>query len=153
MPVKYFAYGSNMDPDRMREERKVFFLKRERAVLEGWRLLFNKIKRDLPGAGYANIVKDEGSIVEGVLYEIREEDLEKLDECEGYPRHYYRRKVKVRIEDGREVEALTYIANPDMTRSDLKPTRKYLRYLIRGSDILSEEYREKLQRIETLEDG
>ena len=35
--MKYFAYGSNMDPERMRRGR-IRFSRREHAVLEGFRL-------------------------------------------------------------------------------------------------------------------
>ena len=37
------------------------------------------MQRDTPEEGYANIVKDENSLVEGCLYEIEEDNLKKLD--------------------------------------------------------------------------
>ena len=61
--LKYFAYGSNMDGDRLRE-RGVRFYKRERGVLEGYRLVFNKRSSKGSREGYANIIKEEGSVVE-----------------------------------------------------------------------------------------
>jgi len=82
--MKYFAYGSNMDPKRMKE-RKIRFSERKHAVLKGFRLEFNKISTRNPNEGYANIVRDEKGIVEGVLYEIRDEDIEKLDSTKDFP--------------------------------------------------------------------
>ena len=148
--MKYFAYGSNMDPDRMRE-RGVNFLKREHAILEGWRLEFNKVSSRNPEEGYANIVKDENSVVEGILYEIDDLDLKILDRYEGYPSHYERIKVVVRMDNGENVEAVTYIAKPDKVKDGLKPSREYLNHLLKGCDLLSEEYCRKLRKWETLD--
>jgi len=148
--MRYFAYGSNMDPDRMRE-RGVNFLKREHAILEGWRLEFNKVSSRNPDEGYANIVKDENSVVEGILYEINDSDLKILDRYEGYPNHYERIKVVVRMANGENVEAVTYIAKPDKVKDGLKPSREYLNHLLKGCDLLSEEYCRKLRRWETLD--
>ena len=53
--IWYFAYGSNMNPARLADQRL-----KERAVqmgpriggrLDGWRLAFNKIARSPEGAG------------------------------------------------------------------------------------------------------
>ena len=68
--VKYFAYGSNMNSKRM-EEKRVPFLKRRSAKLRGYKLKFNKIATRKTNEGYANIVADLNSIVEGVLYDVR----------------------------------------------------------------------------------
>ena len=98
--MKYFAYGSNMNAERM-EERGVEFSGRERAILEGWILKFNTVASQ--NEGYANIVLDEKGIVEGILYEIQNHDLKKLDKYEEYPDHYKRIKLKVRLDNGERV--------------------------------------------------
>lgn len=147
----YFAYGSNMSKNRMRS-RNVRFSKRRHAVLKGWRLEFNKIASHNRREGYANIVRDENSTVEGVLYEIPDSDLQKLDQCEGYPSHYNRIEVEVQLDNGSKVRALTYVANPEKVKSGLKPSKEYLSYLLEGSDLLSEEYRRKLSGLETLDE-
>ena len=148
--MKYFAYGSNMDPDRMKQ-RGINFSKREHAILEGWKLLFNKIASRNPNEGYANIERGEGSIVEGILYEIQGSDVEKLDKYEGYPNHYERLNVRVRLDNGKEVEAITYVANPNKVREGLRPSREYLMHLLRGCDLLSIEYCRRLRQWETLD--
>jgi gamma-glutamylcyclotransferase len=56
--VRYFAYGSNMDPERMRE-RNITFSQRICAVLKGYRLEFNRVASRNPQEGYANVVKLE----------------------------------------------------------------------------------------------
>ncbi len=117
----YFAYGSNMDPERIckRLSKPIETLGREHAILRGYRLEFNKISSNNPEEGYANIVPDEDSLVEGILYKVTEEDIKKLDYYEGYFEHYYKENVKVVLDNGDEVEAITYIAQPDKVRDGL----------------------------------
>jgi len=148
--MRYFAYGSNMDPEWMRK-RGINFSKREHAILEGWRLAFNKIASRNPKEGFSNIVKDERCFVEGILYTIQESDIKKLDRYEGYPNHYERIKVRVKLNRGEEVEATTYVAKFDKVREGLKPSKEYLKHLLKGCDLLSEEYCERLRRWETLD--
>lgn len=147
--VRYFAYGSNMNLERMRE-RGVNYISRKRGILRGWRLAFNKIAGNNSNGGYANIVKDESAMVEGVLYEIDERGIKNLDIYEGCPEHYDRQLLPIQTEEG-PVEAFVYIANPDKIKEGLKPKKEYLHHLIKGSYILSEGYRRKLASIEILD--
>jgi len=148
--MKYFAYGSNMDPERMKG-RKVNFSKRQRATLKGWRLEFNKKASQNLKEGYANIVPCEEYIVEGVLYEIQNEDLENLDSYEGYPNHYSRIEVKVILDNDQEVSAITYIAQANKVKTGLKPSREYLEHLLKGYDVLSEDYCKRLGEWKTVD--
>ena len=148
--VRYFAYGSNMDPEQM-IGRGVEFTSREWALLKGWRLEFNKEVSSCPNAGYANIVKDEDGVVEGILYEITEKGLGLLDCKEGYPDHYGQIQVGVVLGNGEEVEAITYVAQLDWVREGLKPTRDYMQHLLAGCDLLSDEYCDKLRDRELLD--
>jgi len=70
----YFAYGFNMNPERMRSTG-VDFKQRKKGILCGYCLVFNKIATGVPDAGYANIAPDENGIVEGILYEVEEDDI------------------------------------------------------------------------------
>jgi gamma-glutamylcyclotransferase len=149
--MKYFAYGSNMDADRMKQERGINFSKREHAILEGWKLVFNKIAYRNPNEGYANIEREKGSIVEGILYEIQESDLKLLDKYEHCPCHYNRLNVKVKLDSRDEVEAITYVANLNKVKRCLKPSKQYLSHLLKGCDLLSEEYCERLRKWQTLD--
>jgi gamma-glutamylcyclotransferase len=148
--MKYFAYGSNMDAERMRE-RDIRFSQRTHGILKGYRLEFNKIASRNPQEGYANVVKFENGIVEGVIYEIPDSDLSKLDRFEGYPDHYDRLMIKVQLDDGQKLEAIIYIAQPDKIAEGLKPSRDYLDHLLAAKDILSESYRRKLEAWQPLD--
>ena len=71
----YFAYGSNMNPERIRE-RIPMARTVGPAVILGWRL-----KERL----YADIERSAGGRVDGVLYLLTQIEIFRLDEYEGYP--------------------------------------------------------------------
>ena len=145
----YFAYGSNMNPERMRKRGVPFFSYR-RAVLKDHRLAFNKLCRLYEGGfGCANVEPAKGEVVEGVLYEVDlSEAIPTLDYYEGYPNHYERKVLKVETDDG-EVEAFVYIAHPSKVREGLKPSPEYLYHLLEACrlGLLSESYCERLKRL------
>ncbi|MCS7279724.1 MAG: gamma-glutamylcyclotransferase [Thermodesulfobacteriaceae bacterium] len=90
--------------------------------------------------------------MEGVLYCVPEKDIfEKLDKYEGFPRDYFRIRVLVILDNGKEVKALTYIANPDKVREGLKPSQEYLNHLLKACKFLSKEYYNWLKNIKTLD--
>ncbi|MBW1689895.1 MAG: gamma-glutamylcyclotransferase [Deltaproteobacteria bacterium] len=148
--MNYFSYGQSMDNEKMREW-DVEFSGRNRARLLGYRLEFNKISLENPDEGYANIVQFENGIVEGLLYEIREEDLSKLDEHEGCPDQFERIEVEVLSDSWQRVKAFTYGARPDKVKSGLKPTMEHIGHLLAAGNLLSESYRRKLSVWETLD--
>ena len=104
--LNYFAYGSNMNPARMKE-RGVMFYSRELLILPGYSLKFHKITPHGPNTGVANIVPDEKGVVEGILYEITWAGIRNLDKYEGYPTEYNRLKLKVTLSEGTEKEIIT----------------------------------------------
>jgi len=150
MPQKvfYFAYGSNMDQDRLRGRINSFH-SRKHAILDGYNLVFNKRDSSYPGSGFANIVKGEGR-VEGILYEIDETSLKTLDYYEGFPAHYNRIEVEVECE-GKPLKAWVYVANENKVEEGLKPKKEYLNHLLKGQDLLSKEYFKKLQAVKTID--
>ncbi|HEV2317520.1 MAG TPA: gamma-glutamylcyclotransferase family protein [Thermoplasmata archaeon] len=146
----YFAYGSNMDLKRLRK-RGVNPRKMRAAVLPGHRLCFNKRFDSNAGEGKANIVEQTDESVEGILSEVTPEEIARLDRYEGVPAHYLRARVVVTPEDGTEVEAVTYVANPSMVMEGLKPTKEYLSYLLAGRSFLSSQYIRGLEGTGTLD--
>ena len=137
----YFAYGSNCNP-RVMDRKGVRFVSRRRAVLSGYRLLFNKksLRPGVPaGVGYANINLEASFFVEGILYEIVPGDLPNLDASERYPDHYTRIEVSVESETG-PVPCSAYQAQPDKIAPDLLPVREYLAHLLAARDYFTAEY-------------
>jgi len=147
--VLYFAYGSNMNPERMRE-RGVTFYSRQRLVLPGYSLKFNKTV-SVPNAGAANIIPDENGVVEGVLYKVTVKGILNLDKFEHYPNEYDRVILKVPDQRNNYIEIKTYIAHPHKTSENLKPRQIYLDHLLAAEDLLSESYYNQLKMLETLD--
>jgi len=150
MSTYYFAFGSNMNQNRMKK-RKVKFTQKFKGSIRDWQLVFNKINDRKEGAGFANIIPKESSIVEGIIYEVNEESIQKLDVREGFPNHYQRLEMPVWDDMGRFFKCATYIANPNKIKENLKPERWYLNHLLEGKEFLSENYFSDLKNIETLD--
>lgn len=146
--MKYFAYGSNMNAERMKS-RGIDFTSRVFARLDDYKLVFNKKAHKYEKA-YANIGPLKGSHVEGALYEFPDAQIGNLDRCEGHPDHYIRKELTILDQDGQSVSAMVYIAHQDKIASDLLPDRDYLNHLLQGKDLLSASYYDELVRVKTL---
>lgn len=144
----YFAYGSNMDFERM-NERKCEFKSAKPAKLVDWTLTFDKQSSKVPTMGFGNVIPKDGDFVEGILYDLDDGMIKVLDKFEGHPKHYKRRKISV-ICEGKDVEADIYIASPEWVKPGLKPSQEYLDHFLAGKDYLSPEYYEKLKKTPTI---
>ena len=150
MSLYYFAFGSNMDKERM-EERTHESSERQKGVLKDWKLVFNKIKDEERGSGYANIEPEIGSIVEGIIYKVSEDAIRILDKWEGVPIAYHKKTMLVENSNKESVNCIIYIANHSKTDNSLKPEKKYLDHLLEGKEYLSEKYYFDLKNTETLD--
>lgn len=147
MIARYFAYGSNMNPERVRE-RGLEVEAAMSATLTDFRLVFNKTSSQHPGVGHANIELAQGERVEGVLYWLSGMDeIAKMDRFERTPINYSRDIVEV-VVDGAHVTTWTYFANPAVRARALKPPRSYLEHLLAGRAYLSDHYYQRLSRVE-----
>jgi len=139
--VRYFAYGSNMNEEdlarwcRKKGYEPVRPLRREVAVLRGWRLVFNYYSHSRKG-GAANIEPREGCEVWGVLMELSEEDYEKIRKKEGAPRCYEEITVTVVTRDGRVVDGVkTFrVARGRESGGFVPPTREYLNLIVEAAE-------------------
>lgn len=127
--IRYFAYGSNLMTERMRERGAEFAAARP-GVLRDHQLRFDKLGRD--GTARANVGRVVGGRVHGVVYDLRREGLEALKLFEvGYD------VAEVLVECPRPdggVEVLparTFVARPDR-RTDAPPARGYVDLILRG---------------------
>jgi gamma-glutamylcyclotransferase (GGCT)/AIG2-like uncharacterized protein YtfP len=120
--MRYFAYGSNMDPRTMQRsvpEATVVGAGR----LEGFRLEFN-VYSDRWEGGAANLEPDEDAHVWGVVWEVSEDELERLDTFIGHPTFYRREAVWVGLPGEEPTECVTYrVAHQ---RGYVRPTPQYL---------------------------
>ena len=149
----YFAYGSNMNPARVRQ-RQMGFDAHMSAQLFGYALAFNKRSHKYPGAASANVMAAaKTSRVEGVVYRLKTADhIHMMDPFEGYPRLYSRIELPVQTVAG-EIMAWTYIANPELVTAGLKPSRWYMAHLLAGEEYLSVDYYARLAGVVCLPDS
>ncbi|MBI5166179.1 MAG: gamma-glutamylcyclotransferase [candidate division NC10 bacterium] len=144
----YFAYGSNMDSEQMRERcPESRFITTAR--LKDFRLVFSRWSEGWDG-GVADIEPSKGDVVEGVVYEISATDLASLDSYEGYPLDYFRAYVTLETSAGAELTVIAYFANP---MGSFPPSRRYLGQLLKGAweRGLSPEYILFLESIDTVD--
>ena len=150
----YFAYGSNMDWKQIKKRcpsARFFCL----AILKDQIVAFTRESTNR-GCGVADIVPDEGHDVWGVVYQIDERDVGRLDNCEGYmpgrAKNGYLREERHVYEDGDRNTPLlvsTYIA----VREDNPPppSSAYINQLVAGARFwhLPEDYILELEEVET----
>jgi gamma-glutamylcyclotransferase len=128
--VLYFAYGSNLDGDQMRSRCPSARLV-GRAVLANHALTFGGFSHHWGGA-VASVLHVPGARVEGLLYQIDEDDVRALDRFEGHPFAYERVAKVVVDERGRRRRAALYRQPED----DFEPWPPPQRYF----DVLWREY-------------
>jgi hypothetical protein len=124
----YFAYGSNILKERIEDRLgKVCLIRPYK--LYGWKLSWTG------GVGsYANIGRSESpnDFVEGILYELTEHQIHRLDFYEGYP-HCYEKIYKI---EGEEIIFAYWTPNPIEYRGkrvlNSLPDLKYLNIIIAG---------------------
>lgn len=146
----YFAYGSNMNPARVRSRGL-----RVRAMLagrvDGFDLAFDKRSREHAGTGHANLVYARDRHAEGVLYElVSDEEIRRMDPFEHAPVNYSREAVAVRTAAG-VIHAWTYFANPARRGTGARPEAAYLAHLLCGRPWLSEAWYARLAAWPTVE--
>lgn len=148
-----FAYGSNMNWNQMRERcpssRFVGI-----AVLRDHKLAFTR--RSVKHAcGVADVVADDGAEVWGVVFEITDLDVIRLDELEGFKpgrqkNSYCRRECLVYLdgEAQRQLLASAYFADPQPHPP--LPSAAYLDLILVGARHwhLPEEYIRALEQVE-----
>ncbi len=141
MSELYFAYGSNMSSRRLRA-RVPAARSLGSARLADRRLAFNKPGRD--GSGRANIVREPGVAVWGVLYEIEVSDWSVLD---GFEIGYERVKCDVTSARAEQLSAQVYQWTADTP--EITPREWYREYLLEGAreHALPADYVAALERV------
>ena len=115
----YFSYGMNTNQDEMAYRCPgAQSLGHARLIDHAFRF-----------ATHADVVPCKGSFVDGVLWSITDQDLDHLDQLEGYPTYYDRAQVRV-SQGSRIVLALCYSMQPG--RSDSAPSDSYMNMVLEG---------------------
>ena len=130
--VWYFAYGSNLDPERFRA-RIGAWGERRSASLDGYRLRFSGEVRS-EGGGGAFVEQADGETTYGAIYLIDAAQLGAMDEVElkserNMTGRGERRTIDVKTAEG-PIRAEMYTISG--SRTYLAPSPKYLRYILDG---------------------
>ena len=115
----YFAYGMNTNPSEMA-------LRCPGAQALGHARLVNHSFRF---AVHADVEPCADSYVDGVLWEISQDNLQALDQLEGYP-HYYTRVTASAVFGARTFHVLVYRMQPGHAVS--APSRSYFDTVTQG---------------------
>lgn len=152
---QYFAYGSNMLTERLQSPDRVpgaTFL--ATGAVRGYRLRFHK--RSIDKSGKCNIAKTDSfeDVVYGVVFEIPDDQVKKLDVAEGLRSGYHHDDIPVRFTDGTESGALAYVADSNAINNDLLPYEWYHKLVLAGAEQhrLPENYLAALRAVRTCED-
>ena len=58
---------------------------------------------------YATITESEGETIPVAVWELQPRDEKFLDRYEGYPSHYFKQDISVKMDNGEEVTGMVYI--------------------------------------------
>ena len=153
MAIRYFAYGSNMLNERLKQRvRDAQPLGTASAF--GRRLCFHKVSSDLSGKCDIPLTKDNLDIVYGVLFDVPESQILQLDEAEGVGHGYERTSINVMSADNILVSAPVYLDTTDAIDSKLVPYDWYLYLVVTGArhHKLPTTYISSFERIVTMPD-
>lgn len=151
--MKYFAYGSNMCTNRLRD--RVPSCKFDCiAVLKEHTIRFHKRSTE-DGSGKCNAFytgKPEDEVI-GVLYDIAESEKPLLDKAEGLGKGYLEKYVDVTTPSG-VVNALMYVARSGYIEESLAPFTWYKEFVVEGAreHQLPGFYIEKLEAVKATDD-
>jgi gamma-glutamylcyclotransferase (GGCT)/AIG2-like uncharacterized protein YtfP len=147
----YFAYGSNMLTERLRN-RVPSAEPLTAAALPGRALRFHK--RSIDGSGKCTLVDaDEDAEVYGVLFRVNPDELTALDEAEHRGRGYERCRVHPQTAE-QTFEAFAYVAQPAYIDDALLPYGWYKALVMAGAHQhgLPPSYRAHLDSVRTYPD-
>ena len=142
----HFAYGSNLSSRFLRQfcPSARFVI---RAFLPNFRVAFPFYSMKRKG-GISSIVLDPGNVVRGVIYDVPDSEIEKLDEVESVPQGHYRRETFLVLGDegGLHRADLYRAAKPE---GPFTPAASYLELMIEGAEEhgLEADYLESLRQL------
>lgn len=143
--ILYFAYGSNLNHEQMKQrcpESKFI----SRVVLKNYKLVYDGYGPHRHGA-VANIVPHTGETVWGGLFELSQNDLNRLDKFEGYPDVYSRKEASVENDKNDIIEKVfIYYKKPEAIGN---PSQGYQYIIVKGAEEcgLPKDYIDKILKV------
>lgn len=121
----YVAYGSNLNIEQMG-------MRCPDAVIVGKGIIPNyalKYRGSKTGA-YATVIREKGAQVPVVVWKISPRDEINLDRYEGFPTFYYKKRMRVVMDNGNGIYGMAYIMN-DKAQPGI-PSNYYVRTILTG---------------------
>ena len=142
MSILYFGYGSNLDWDDWydyceRTGHNPFGLvDLGIAFLPDHRMVWHYHSKSREGGAADVVAGDIGEVVPGALFRLEGDAAEAMEEKEGAPNYYCKKKVVVLTADGKQVEAITYVVNEKKIKdSFIHPKTEYADLIRKGLSI------------------
>lgn len=127
----YFAYGSNMKHKQMLERcPDSRFIKT--VCLKNAKFRYDGQSKKWGNKAVANIISSDGQNVWGGLFEVSTRDLAELDSprCEGFPKSYGKKIVRVFDSEGKSYDAWVYFRVGEIKGL---PSEKYRSAILEGA--------------------
>ena len=125
--ISVFTYNELLNEDYFKE-MGFDYIEKVTVTLSAQRLVFNRLPPEgtgIEGQGLPNIepTPNNAGMMEGVLYEMYDTYLSKLDEFHGYPTECSRKLMDLNRHDFNTVRGIIYFAQPDKIGEKLKPSK------------------------------
>ena len=129
--ISVFAYNELINEDYFKE-KGFEYIDRVTVTLSAQRIVFNRLPLEgegIEGQGLPNIepTPNNAGMMEGMLYDMYDTFLPKLDEFHGYPKECNRKVMDLNAHDFHTVRGIVYFAQPERIRDKLKPSKALMK--------------------------
>ena len=129
--ISVFTYNELLNGDYFKE-MGFDYIEKVTVTLSAQRLVFIRLPPEgtgIEGQGLPNIepTPNNAGMMEGVLYEMYDTFLPKLDEFHGYPTECNRKLMDLNRHDFNTVRGIIYFAQPDKIGEKLKPSKALMK--------------------------
>ena len=129
--ISVFAYNELINEDYFKE-KGFEYIDKVTVTLSAQRIVFNRLPLEgegIEGQGLPNIepTPNNAGMMEGMLYDMHDTFLPKLDEFYGYPKECNRKVMDLNAHDFHTVRGIVYFAQPDRIGDKLKPSKALMK--------------------------
>ena len=129
--ISVFAYNELINEDYFKENG-FEYIDKVTVTLSAQRIVFNRLPLEgegIEGQGLPNIepTPNNAGMMEGMLYDMYDTFLPKLDEFHGYPKECIRKVMDLNAHDFHTVRGIVYFAQADRIGDKLKPSKALMK--------------------------
>ena len=129
--IRVFSYNELLNEDFFKE-KGFEYIDKLTVSLSAQRIVFNRTPPEgtgIDGQGLPNIepTPNNAGMMEGVLYDMDDTFLPKLDEFHGYPKECTRKLMDLNAHDFHTLRGIVYFAQPNRIAEKLKPSKELMK--------------------------